>query len=112
MQKCFDNEEAFRVIREIGETAGLEEKKVLLSYLWEYDAPNRQFIKTAPSSIYRDKLAHIADVSPRRIIEEVNIRSKILKALKRNNIYSIQKISQICEEYRTNPKKTISNLKI
>lgn len=112
MQKCFDNEEAFRVIREIGETAGLEEKKVLLSYLWEYHARSRQFIKTAPSSIYRDKLAHITDVSPKKIIEEVDTRTKILKALKRNNIYSIQKISQICEQYRINPKKAISNLRI
>ena len=112
MRKCFDKGEAFRVVHEIGETAGLQERKVLLSYLWEYDIPSRQFMKTAPSSIFRDKLAHIADVSPKRIIEEVNTRTKILKALKRNNIYSIQKISQICEEYRTNPKKTISTLRI
>ncbi len=112
MRKRFDNGEAFRVVQEIGETAGLQERKVLLSYLWEYDTRTRQFIKTAPSSIYRDKLAHVANVSPKRIIEEVNTRSKILKALKRDNVYSIEKISQICEQYRTNPKKTISNLKI
>ena len=112
MRKRFDNGEAFRVVQEIGETAGLQERKVLLSYLWEYDTRTGQFIKTAPSSIYRDKLAHVANVSPKRIIEEVNTRSKILRALRRDNVYNIEEISQICEQYRTNPKKTLNNLKI
>ena len=112
MRRYYNKGKAFRVAHEISETAGLQERRVLLSCLWEYDIAGKRFLKTAPSSIFRDRIAQMADVSPKRIMEELTIRAKILKAIKNSKISELEEVSNICEQYRQNPKKVIANFGI
>jgi flagellar protein FlaI len=112
MRKYRPDEEVSRVIQEIVETAGLQERKVLLSYVWEYDAAKKIFTSPTPSSIYRDKVAAIANVHPSKIIEEVDRRTRLLKRFKENGIRGIKEVSEICHEYKLDPKKVMNRFKV
>jgi flagellar protein FlaI len=112
MRKYRPDEGVTRVVQEIVETAGLQERKVLFSYIWEYDAAKKIFTSPTPSSIYRDKIASIANVHPSRIIEEVNVRTRLLKRLKADGIHGLKEVSEICNDYRVEAKKVTKHFKV
>ncbi len=60
-----------RVVGELVETAGMEQKMVLLSSLWSYDLSTQKFSESAVSSVYRDRLAEVSGRTSREIIDEV-----------------------------------------
>ncbi len=63
-----------RVIGELAETAGMEQKMVLLSSLWSYDLGKKGFRETAVSSAYRDRLAQVSGVSSKDVVNELRLR--------------------------------------
>lgn len=102
--------EVYRVVAEIVETAGVEKDKILLSNLWSFDPSNRQFKDSMVSSIYRDELAEISGKTPREILNEITLRSHILKAMQDKGINDIQDVSRICRLYAFNPQRVIKDL--
>jgi flagellar protein FlaI len=68
-----------RVVGELVETGGMEQKMVLLSTLWSYDFSSRAFRESGVSSIYRDRLAQISGRSVRDILTELKLRTNIIK---------------------------------
>lgn len=99
-----------RVVGELVETAGMEEKKVLLSSLWSYDLPKLAFVETAVSSVYRDRIALISGRSPREIMHELKLRARIIKELLDRNINDSKRITELFRRYSSNPKSVIEEL--
>jgi flagellar protein FlaI len=101
-----------RVVGELVETAGLEEKKVLLSSLWYYDLPRREFVEAAVSSVYRDRVALISGRTPREIINEIKVRSRIIKTLLDMNINDSKKLTELFRRYCVEPHAVLEELNL
>jgi len=99
-----------RVVGELAETGGMEQKMVLLSLLWSCDLSNFSFQKSQVSSIYRDRLAEISGKSPREIMAELDVRTKVINALLEKNIKDIESVTQIFHKYISNPQAVIRGL--
>jgi type IV secretory pathway ATPase VirB11/archaellum biosynthesis ATPase len=99
-----------RVVGEVVETGGMEEKIVLLSSLWSYDLSRAEFKESAVSSIYRDRLAQISGRSPREIMDEIKVRAKIIKVLVEKKIHDIKKVTDFCRKYSQNANAAIESL--
>jgi len=102
--------EVFRALGEIVETAGIERKMVLLSQLWSYDPIKREFRETMVSSVYRDKLAQMSGRTSKEIINEINLRAKLLNILLERNIKDIAEVSKFCRSFNKDPRGTVKQL--
>ncbi|MBM3252027.1 MAG: CpaF family protein [Candidatus Omnitrophica bacterium] len=103
-------DKVYRVVEEVVETGGMEEKTVLLSQLWTYDYKKNKFNQVSPSTIYRDRLSSASGLSPKDIMEEVRIRSKILSILHEKNIRTIKEVTSFCRAYSKDPAGTSAKL--
>jgi len=99
-----------RVVGELVETAGMEEKKVLLSSLWYYDLPRLEFHETAVSSVYRDRIALISGRSAKEVMSELRLRANIIKALVSRDITDSNKLAGFFRRYSDNPHSVIDEL--
>jgi flagellar protein FlaI len=99
-----------RVVGEVVETAGMEQKIVLLSPLWSYDFASGRFQEPTVGSGYRDRLAQISGVSPKDIIEEIKLRAKFIAALQGKGIKDFSRVTEFCQKYTSNPNEAIKEL--
>jgi flagellar protein FlaI len=99
-----------RVVGELVETAGMERKMVLLSSLWSYEVAKERFVESSVSSIYRDRLASISGKSPREIMEEIRLRSRVIDILRQRNIRDIKEVANFCHKYSTNSSQALRDL--
>lgn len=100
----------YRVIDEVSETGGMEQRTVLLSTIFKYDYEKKQIESISPSTIYRDKLAKSSGFSSKEIMEEVFVRAGVLKILANKGIRSINEITMFCHAYNEDPKKSLASL--
>jgi flagellar protein FlaI len=100
----------YRVVGELVETGGLEQKMVLLSTLWSYDLSNLTFHESSVSSIYRDRLAQISGKSIKDILVELRLRTNIIKLFLERNITDIKDITDFCRRYAANSQAAIESL--
>jgi len=112
MRRYSINGSVKRVMEELVETAGIEEKKVLLSSLWNYNLPKQGVIETAVSSVYRDRLAFISGKSPKEIMNEIKVRAGIIKALLDININDSKKITELFRRYCLDPLSVLGELNL
>jgi len=110
MRRYNINGRIHRVVGELVETAGMEKKMVLLSSLWAYDLVKGQFVESNVSSIFRDRLVQISGKTAKEIIEEVRIRSNLLKILLERDIKEIKEVTRICRLYAIDRNTVISEL--
>jgi len=110
MRRYNSNGKTHRVVGELVETGGMEQKMVLLSTLWSYDLPNLTFHESGVSSIYRDRLAQISGRSTRDILTELKLRTNIIKVLLGRDITKIRDITNFCRKYATNSQAAIESL--
>lgn len=99
-----------RVVGELSETAGIEEKIVLLSSLWNYDFSSSKFAETMVSSAYRDKLSKITGRPLKDIINELKVRSNLMRILLERNIKSMKEITAFCRKYSSEPELALREL--
>jgi len=99
-----------RVVGELVETAGMEEKMVLLSNLWLYDFSTFKYRESAVSSIYRDRLAQASGRSPKEIMQELRIRSHIIDKLVAKDIKDFTPVTEFFRTYATDPGAAINSL--
>jgi len=110
MRRYNVNGKVQRVAAELVETAGMEQKKVLLSSLWYYDLAKQAFVETAVSSVYRDKIAQISGKSPRGIMNELRLRTKIIKTLLEKNISDTKVITELFHKYSSEPQAVLEEI--
>jgi flagellar protein FlaI len=99
MTKFHVKNEVFRVVAEIAETAGMEQKKVLLSAVWRHDYEKRIFIEQSPTSVFRDKVARASGMQALDVIKELKVRAEIMKILDNKNINKAQDAADFFRSY-------------
>lgn len=104
--------EIVRVSGEIVESAGMERKLVLLSPVWSYDYPQRKFVISSVSSVYRDRLAEVSGFCANRIMQEVCLRAKMLRILEERDISNLKQITLFCRKYHAHPRQALDDLNI
>lgn len=110
MRRYNSNGKTHRVVGELVETGGMEQKMVLLSTLWTYDLSNCTFHESSVSSIYRDRLAQISGKSIKDIMAELKLRTNIIKVFLERNITDIKDITDFCRRYAANAQAAIESL--
>jgi len=111
MRKINTGKGVYRVVEELSESAGLEQKTVLISPLWLFDPASRSLNKLDPSTVYRDKLSLASGLSGKQIMDEIDKRSDFLDKLRAAGIKSIKEVSSYCELYIRNPKDAVLGIK-
>ncbi|MDD5060181.1 MAG: ATPase, T2SS/T4P/T4SS family [Candidatus Omnitrophica bacterium] len=110
MKKVNLNSSFLRVMSEITETAGLEQKTVLISPLWKYDLASQSYNEIGVSSVYRDKLSQASGLSGKQILDEIGRRRIFLDSLSRADIKDIKEVSLHCEAYTHDPQGALSEV--
>lgn len=111
MRKINPGKGVLRVVEELSESAGLEQKTVLVSPLWRFDSASGKLNKLDPSTVYRDKLSRASGLNGKQIMDEVAKRSDFLDKLRIAGIKSIQDVSSYCELYIRSPKDAVLGIK-
>jgi len=99
----------YRVIDEISETSG-DGQRVLLSHVYKYNYEQKRVLSVSPSTVYRDRLAQEAGLTPRDIINETWLRASALKVLHDKNVHTIKEVSTFCHFYALNPKEAMAKI--
>lgn len=99
-----------RVIGEVVETAGMERDTVLLSTFCTYNVAQNAFLESGVSSIFRDRLAQLSGRSPREILDELNRRMLVIRALVEKNMTDFREVTSICRRYALNPQSILDEL--
>lgn len=110
MKRFHVGDKVYRVVDEVSETGGMEQKTVLLSQIFKYDYERKVIRNITTSTIYRDRLAKIAGLTPRDIMDEVDIRALALKTLAQKGIHTMKEITIFCRTYNRNPKETLASI--
>jgi flagellar protein FlaI len=110
MRRYTINGKVQRVVGELVETAGMEKKMVLLSLLWSFDLSKAIFCESAISSVYRDRLAQISGRQPKEIIEELKVRSGVIKTMAQKGITDFKEVTDYCRRYAKNPQPVMEEL--
>ena len=100
----------FRVVDEVSETSGMEQRVVLLSQIFKYNYEQRTVKTVSASTVFRDRLAHQAGLIPKDIIDEIRVRSFLLKTLAERNLHTMKEVTTFCRAYNRNPKEALSSL--
>jgi len=110
MRRYNINGKIARVVGELVETAGMADKTILLSSLWTYDLGSAKFVESAVSSEYRDRLARVSGRTAPEIMEEIKVRSNILKLLLKKGIKGMKEVTDFCRKYVNDPQAALVEL--
>ncbi|MBF0388354.1 MAG: CpaF family protein [Candidatus Omnitrophica bacterium] len=100
----------FRVVDEVSETGGMEQKKILLSPVYKYNYEQNKVMMMSPSTVYRDRLAREAGITPRDIINETLIRAVVLKQLHGKDVHTLKDVITFCKAYRADPADAMNRI--
>lgn len=89
----------FRVVDEVSETAGMEQKIVLLSPVFSYNYEKSDFVERQPSNVYRDKVCKLGGITAKKFIDELEIRTQLLRILKEKEIHKLADVADFCRLY-------------
>lgn len=110
MRRAFANGKVTRVVGELVETAGMEHGKVLISSLWNCDLFKLEFHEQAVSSVFRDKLAQLSGKTSKEIMDELKVRTEIIKILLEKDITSFEETTKFFHSYSQDPDKALKVL--
>lgn len=102
--------EVFRVVSEIAETAGMEQKKVLLSTVWKHDYEGRDFVEQSPTSVFRDKVARASGMPVVEVIKELYLRGEIMKVLDHKDVSKMEDTVRFFRGYNTDSGAALATL--
>ncbi|MDD5137717.1 MAG: ATPase, T2SS/T4P/T4SS family [Candidatus Omnitrophota bacterium] len=103
-------DQVFRVVAEIAETAGMEQKKVLLSAVWRYDYESHAFIEDSPTSVFRDKVARASGMNALDVIRELKMRSEILKILDNKDVSDMEDVCRFFRLYNKDADEALKSI--
>jgi flagellar protein FlaI len=104
------NNKVFRVIDEISETGGMEQKKILLSPVYKFNYEQNKSMLMSPSTIYRDRLARESGQTPRDIINETLLRAVVLRKLHEQGIHTLTDTTVFCRAFRKDAADAMSRI--
>ncbi len=100
----------FRVVDEVSETGGMEQKKILLAPVYKYNYEQNRVTMMSPSTVYRDRLAREAGITPRDVINETLMRAVVLKQLHGKGVHTLKDVTTFCRAYRVDPADAMSRI--
>lgn len=100
----------FRVVDEVSETGGMEQKKILLAPVYKYNQEQNRIVMMSPSTVYRDRLAREAGLTPRDVINETLLRTIVLKQLRGKGVHTLKDVTTYCRAYRKDPADAMSRI--
>ncbi len=103
-------DKVFRVVDEVSETGGMEQKKILLSPVYKYNYEQNRVIMMSPSTIYRDRLAREAGLTPRDVINETILRAIVLKQLHSRGVHTLKDVTTFCRAYRADSTDAMNRI--
>lgn len=92
-----------RVIKEISETAFMEQKRPLVSKLWKYDFEKDVIQEVSQCTIFREKLALASGRTLVDIMDEAEKRSRLMYCMHQQQKKSFQELSAMASLYSRNP---------
>jgi len=110
MRRFNINGRIHRVVGELVETAGMEDRMVLLSSLRTYDYAKGKFSESAIGSVFRDKLAQMSGKPPKEVLDELKIRGHFLNKLVEKDIADFKSVKEFCLKYSDNSSKALEEL--
>jgi flagellar protein FlaI len=99
-----------RVVAEMVETAGMEQKQVLLSTLWTCNLSTLEFTPPGVPSVFRDKIALISGKKPQDIMLELEVRTRIMGIFVERSLRTMKDITAFCRHYAQNPPSALASL--
>lgn len=109
MKKIETDGKVHRVINELVETAGMEQKEVLICPVWKCDLDTQKFCELIPGP-YRDHLAKAKGLYPTEIMKEAKLRAEILRKLKKLNRTSQEEVARFCGLYSVDKEKALTQV--
>ncbi|MCK5581232.1 MAG: CpaF family protein [Candidatus Omnitrophica bacterium] len=100
----------FRVVDEVSETGGMEQQKILLSQIYKYNYESRSIRPVSTSTVYRDRLAQQAGLTPKDIILEVQLRAFLLQQMAERGHMTLREVTSFCWAYNKNPNKAVASM--
>ncbi|HLD69351.1 MAG TPA: ATPase, T2SS/T4P/T4SS family [Candidatus Omnitrophota bacterium] len=100
----------FRVIDEVSETSGMEQKTILLSHIFKYDYEQNTIKGVSTSTVFRDRLAQQSALVPKDIIDEVRLRTFILSVLAEKGLTTMKEVTSFCRFYNRDPQAALTSL--
>ncbi len=100
----------FRVIDEVSETSGMEQKTILLSHIFKYDYEQNTIKGVSASTVFRDRLAQQSALVPKDIIDEVRLRTFILSVLAEKGLTTMKEVTSFCRFYNKDPQAALAGL--
>ena len=110
MRRYNVDHQVLRIVGELVETGGMEQKTVLLSNLWSHNPTKHEFIESEVSSIYRDRLAQISGKSSKEINDELKIRISLIKVMLEMGLTAMEEVTDFCRKYAQDPRAAIEEL--
>jgi len=110
VKKVDTKEKSCRKIFEISEVAGLEKNMVLLSDYVKFDPNTGNATEIHPSVVYRDRLAEASGYTPREIMDELEIRKRVLMVLQKAGKRDLGEIAKFCRHYYNNQDEALAML--
>lgn len=102
--------QVFRVVAEIAETAGMEQKKVLLSAVWHHEYEKRTFTEVSPTSVFRDKVARASGLQAIDVTKEIKVRAEVIKTMDNKNMTSMEEATKLFKAYSRDAEEACASL--
>jgi archaeal flagellar protein FlaI len=110
MRRYGANGKIKRIVGELVETSGMEQKTILLSTLWTYELATGAYRESGVASVYQDRLAQISGRSLKELIIEMKVRVNIIKLLVERNITDAAAVTDFCRRYARHADSAIASL--
>lgn len=110
LRKFRKKEGVFRIIEEISETSFREQKRPLISVLWRHNYEKDAIEEGAPFTILRDKLSESTGKPPLAILEEWDLRAKVIAVLHEKEIYTFEKVTDFFSSFNLDRTRALESI--
>ncbi|MEE8168002.1 MAG: CpaF family protein [Candidatus Hydrothermarchaeales archaeon] len=97
-----------RRITEIAEVTGIEDGRIQMNIIFEWDPKDDKVKPTGTPSILKARLAELRGVKLSEVEEELNRRKEVLEYLIREGLRGIKDVGHVVNEYYTTPEKLLA----
>ncbi|MFQ5814967.1 MAG: ATPase, T2SS/T4P/T4SS family, partial [Candidatus Hydrothermarchaeaceae archaeon] len=109
MQNKFSHKgKTVRRITEIAEVTGIEDGRVQMNNIFEWDPRDDRVKETGTPSIIKARLAELKGVKLEEVEEELKRRMDVLSYLTREGLRGINEVGKVINEYYINPEKVLA----
>lgn len=99
-----------RRITEVAEITGMEDSKIKMEIIYQYDPKDDRVKPTGVPSTIKKKLAELRGTDEKELEEEIERRREIIEYMVRKGTRSIEEVGRLINEYYASPEKLFEKL--